>query len=76
MAILAITMCICFILVGIGSMHDLLWLQLLGIIMGSFQSGFGEASFLALAAFYDSRVALTAWSSGTGLAGIFGYGKR
>lgn len=34
----------------------------------------GEASFLALTSFYDSRKALTAWSSGTGLAGIMGYG--
>jgi battenin len=29
---------------------------------------------LALTSFYDSRRALTAWSSGTGFAGIMGYG--
>lgn len=60
-----------FILVALGTTANALWLQLLGVIVGSVQSGFGEASFLALTAFYDSRKALTAWSSGTGVAGIF-----
>ena len=37
-------------------------------------AGVGEASFLALSSFYKpSRKVLTAWSSGTGFAGIFGY---
>lgn len=67
-------MALSFILVAIGGSIDSLGLQLLGVVMGSIQSGFGEASFLALTAFYDSRIALTAWSSGTGFAGIFGYG--
>lgn len=36
------------------------------------QSALGEASFLSLAARYDSGWALTMWSSGTGFAGVFG----
>ncbi|CAM9126159.1 unnamed protein product, partial [Hapterophycus canaliculatus] len=47
--------------------------QLLGVCFSSVQAGLGEASFLALASFYDTPRALTAWSSGTGFAGIFGY---
>lgn len=54
-------------------MIDNVALMLIGVALGSTQCGFGEASFLALTSFYDSRVALTAWSSGTGLAGIFGF---
>jgi battenin len=63
-----------FVLVAIGGIKELQWLQFLGIICGSFQSGMGESSFLAFTAFFDSRVALTAWSSGTGVAGLFGFG--
>ena len=48
--------------------------QLLGVCFSSLQGGLGESSFLALASFYDTPRALTAWSSGTGFAGIFGYG--
>lgn len=47
--------------------------QLVGVCFSSLQGGLGESSFLALAAFYDTPRALTAWSSGTGFAGIFGY---
>lgn len=47
--------------------------QLLGVCFSSLQGGLGEASFLALASYYDTPRALTAWSSGTGFAGIFGY---
>mmetsp|Transcript_946 Transcript_946/g.944 ORF Transcript_946/g.944 Transcript_946/m.944 type:complete len:404 (+) Transcript_946:139-1350(+) len=63
-----------FLVVAIGLMSDMVWLMLLGVTIGSAASGFGESSFLALTAFYDSRTALTAWSSGTGFAGILGYG--
>mmetsp|Transcript_16195 Transcript_16195/g.27139 ORF Transcript_16195/g.27139 Transcript_16195/m.27139 type:complete len:418 (+) Transcript_16195:273-1526(+) len=63
-----------FFFVSLGQIMDNnLAVQLFGIVLGSVQSGFGEASFLALAAFFPSRLALTAWSSGTGFAGIFGY---
>ena len=34
------------------------------------QSGLGEASCLALTAQYQSRAAITLWSSGTGFAGV------
>jgi len=43
--------------------------QLFGVILGSAQGGLGEASCLAMAAFYDSRTVITFWSSGTGFAG-------
>jgi battenin len=74
MVIASSLMALSFITVAIGGSIDSLGLQLFGVILGSVQSGFGEASFLALTAFYDSRIALTAWSSGTGFAGVFGYG--
>jgi battenin len=48
-------------------------MQLVGVAIGSVQSGFGEASFLAMTTFYAGRSSVTAWSSGTGLAGPFGY---
>lgn len=43
--------------------------QLLGVTFAAFQGGLGEASTLALCSLYDSRRALTLWSSGTGFAG-------
>jgi hypothetical protein len=48
-------------------------LALFGVCLGATQSGFGEASYLAMSSFYNPRVALTHWSSGTGAAGLFGY---
>jgi battenin len=64
-----------FISVAIGATNKISLLQLFGVVLGSAQSGIGEASFLALSAYYNpSRKALTAWSSGTGFAGIIGYG--
>jgi len=44
-----------------------------GIMIGAFASALGEASFLAFSSKFDGRLALTAWSSGTGFAGVFGY---
>jgi battenin len=73
MVLMTIAMASSFITVASGYIAGNVWIMLFGIAIGSFQSGLGEASFLALAAFYDGRVALTAWSSGTGFAGIFGY---
>ena len=72
--ITAIQMSTSFILVAVGIQLNIFALMILGVAVGSSQAGFGEASFLALTSFYDSRRALTAWSSGTGLAGIMGYG--
>ena len=37
------------------------------------QGGLGEASCLALTSYYSGRQVITAWSSGTGFAGVFGY---
>ncbi|GMI19826.1 hypothetical protein TeGR_g9932 [Tetraparma gracilis] len=50
-------------------------LQLAGVCFCSAQSGLGEASFLALTALHRpfTARALTAWSSGTGAAGVFGF---
>ncbi|CAM9854104.1 unnamed protein product, partial [Phaeothamnion confervicola] len=59
-----------FLTVGFGATVGV---QLAGVGMTSLQSGLGEASFLALSALYDSRAALTCWSSGTGFAGVFGF---
>lgn len=63
----------CFITVAVGGIFQMIEVQLFGVVLGSTQQGFGEASFLAYTAFFNSRQALTAWSSGTGIAGIFGY---
>lgn len=49
------------------------WIQLIGVAFCSLQGGLGEASCLALASLYNTPRAVTAWSSGTGFAGIFGY---
>jgi battenin len=65
-----------FVVVILGQLASSPVLQLFGVALGSAQSGLGEASLLAMASLYEgsqSRVALTAWSSGTGFAGIFGY---
>lgn len=64
-----------FLMVGLGALKGgSIYIQLLGVVMGSLQAGLGETSFLALTAFYEpSRKALTCWGSGTGCAGIFGY---
>eukprot|EP00949_MAST-11_sp_MAST-11-sp1_P003944 g3944.t1 len=66
-----------FLLVGAGQLSSTLGLQFLGIALGSLQGGLGEATFLALSSKFDvdsRRKIITAWSSGTGLAGLFGYG--
>eukprot|EP01103_Thecamoeba_quadrilineata_P020789 TRINITY_DN9123_c0_g1_i1.p1 TRINITY_DN9123_c0_g1~~TRINITY_DN9123_c0_g1_i1.p1 ORF type:complete len:412 (-),score=39.23 TRINITY_DN9123_c0_g1_i1:9-1244(-) len=47
------------------------FLALFGIVVGAFASGLGEPSFLALSSFYDKNT-VSAWSSGTGFAGVFG----
>jgi battenin len=48
--------------------------QLLGVSLGSLAGALGECSFLALAsASPEDGANLTAWSSGTGMAGVAGY---
>lgn len=50
------------------------WAKLIGVALNDIGSGLGEASVLALSQFYaNPRTLLTAWSSGTGMAGIAGY---
>lgn len=47
--------------------------QLLGVILASLQGSLGEASLIALTSRYHSQSTITAWASGTGFAGVFGY---
>jgi battenin len=47
------------------------WVKIIGVVLASFSAGFGEITFLALASFYPKNT-LSAWSSGTGGAGIAG----
>ena len=47
-------------------------LKLLGVALAAAQCGLGETTLLALSTRYPPS-ALTAWASGTGAAGIFGY---
>ncbi|KAL3159139.1 hypothetical protein ABBQ32_011133 [Trebouxia sp. C0010 RCD-2024] len=70
MTIVAVMMSSAYLTVAYGS--HVSW-QLLGVAFAAFQGGLGEASCLALCSFYDSRRALTLWSSGTGFAGVAGY---
>lgn len=67
----ALWMSLSFLVVAFGR-ASLAW-QLLGVAFSGLQSGMMEASFLAMASFYDSQRCLTCWSSGTGLAGVGGY---
>lgn len=48
-----------------------LWLSLLGIVFASISSGLGEITLLSYTAHFDRGV-VSAWSSGTGGAGVFG----
>ena len=75
LAVATTLMFVSFFVVILGQIFQSPGLQLLGVACGATQSGLGEASLLAMASLYgeDSRKALTAWSSGTGFAGIFGY---
>ncbi|XP_053219924.1 battenin isoform X1 [Podarcis raffonei] len=45
--------------------------SLAGVVLASISSGLGEITFLALTSFFDSAV-VSAWSSGTGGAGLLG----
>ncbi|EPX70569.1 battenin CLN3 family protein [Schizosaccharomyces octosporus yFS286] len=47
------------------------WSKMLGVSLAAISSSFGEITFLQLSSRYEST-ALTCWSSGTGLAGLFG----
>ncbi|KAK9395476.1 battenin [Crotalus adamanteus] len=43
----------------------------MGVVLASLSSGLGEITFLALTSFFNSAV-VSAWSSGTGGAGLIG----
>eukprot|EP00048_Salpingoeca_helianthica_P000435 m.41501 g.41501 ORF g.41501 m.41501 type:complete len:452 (+) comp10511_c0_seq3:151-1506(+) len=53
------------------SFSQVTWLSLLGVASGSFATGLGEITFLALTSYYDKST-ISYWSSGTGGAGLFG----
>lgn len=44
---------------------------MVGVCVGSLSSGIGEITFLAMSSFYH-RNTISAWSSGTGAAGVVG----
>ncbi|KAK9504523.1 hypothetical protein O3M35_010839 [Rhynocoris fuscipes] len=48
------------------------WVGIIGVIFMSLSSGLGESSALAYTAFFPTDNALSAWSSGTGGAGVIG----
>ncbi|KAG2378991.1 hypothetical protein C9374_007629 [Naegleria lovaniensis] len=50
---------------------DNIGLKLVGVVMASLSSGGGEITFLAMSSYYHKNT-VSAWSSGTGGAGIFG----
>jgi len=45
--------------------------KLFGVIMASISAGFGEITYLAMTSYYHKN-AISAWSSGTGMAGLGG----
>ncbi|XP_066155355.1 battenin isoform X2 [Euwallacea fornicatus] len=57
-----------FIAVAFG---ETIFVSLLGVILTSFCSGLGEVTYLQYSAFYKKNV-VSAWSSGTGGAGVIG----
>lgn len=66
---LIVLSCVGMFLVSYGKLS----VCLVGIVLASISSGFGEVTFLQLTHYYK-EVALNGWSSGTGGAGLFGSG--
>jgi len=70
-------LCLLFLFIGfqLTAFSSDYRIQLLGVCFCAAQSGLGEASFLAMTALYPmyTPLCLTLWSSGTGLAGVFGF---
>ncbi len=74
MIVASVSLVLSFLVVILGQIVSSQGIQLLGIALGSLQSGLGEASLLSFSSrFPETRRCLTAWSSGTGMAGIFGF---
>jgi len=69
--------CIFFALSFVGMQFvahsDSIAMKMIGVVLASISCGGGESTFLSLTHFYGS-FALAFWSSGTGLAGVFGGG--
>lgn len=64
------------VLFAVGSFQfvgwfDFIGFKLFGVTLASLSSGLGEITFLAMSSYYHKDV-ISAWSSGTGGAGIFG----
>ncbi|XP_076262313.1 CLN3 lysosomal/endosomal transmembrane protein, battenin isoform X2 [Rhynchophorus ferrugineus] len=57
-----------FIAVAFG---ETIFISLLGVVLTSFCSGLGEVTYLQYSSFYQKTV-VSAWSSGTGGAGVIG----
>ncbi|KAG0301453.1 battenin CLN3 protein [Dissophora globulifera] len=53
------------------AMADTISIRLIGVMMASLSSGLGELTFLMLSSFYRLQM-VSAWSSGTGGAGLLG----
>ncbi|GMH67532.1 hypothetical protein TrLO_g1657 [Triparma laevis f. longispina] len=71
MYICMVFMSVSFAVVGFANDYRI---KLVGVCAASLQSGLGEASLLAMASKYATpSYCLTAWSSGTGAAGVFGF---
>nr|CAG4709102.1 unnamed protein product [Naegleria fowleri] len=64
------------VILALASFQMVAWfdnipLKLVGVVMASLSSGGGEITFLAMSSYYHKNT-VSAWSSGTGGAGIFG----
>ncbi|KAL3289973.1 hypothetical protein HHI36_023355 [Cryptolaemus montrouzieri] len=66
---------LCIVVASAGfimvAFSDTITMSIAGVVLTSFCSGLGEATYLQYSAFYDKNV-LSTWSSGTGGAGVFG----
>eukprot|EP00126_Sphaerothecum_destruens_P006015 Sdes_comp19172_c0_seq2m9962 len=70
MSIITGLSCISFLMVGLWG-QSYLEVTLMGVFIASVASGLGEPTYLAFSSFYNVNT-VSAWSSGTGFAGVFG----
>eukprot|EP01134_Creolimax_fragrantissima_P006248 CFRG6248T1 len=61
----------CFLSFIVVAYSYTIWLSVTGVCLASFSSGFGEITFLSLTHYFDKST-VSAWSSGTGMAGAAG----
>eukprot|EP01135_Chromosphaera_perkinsii_P011679 Nk52_evm2s2474 gene=Nk52_evmTU2s2474 len=69
--IVALSMAAFYIVAFLGPVN--VWIGLVGVVCASIGTGIGEPTFLALTSYYHKNV-VSAWSSGTGMAGVAGAG--